>query len=50
MADPGDPEVELAQGEVELAGVEAVRLLPLAFQGGQEAGPFPFHDLVEESL
>ena len=36
VADPGDLGVELP-------GVEAARLLPLAVQGGQEAGPFPFH-------
>jgi hypothetical protein len=40
--------VEFAQGEVELAVVEAVGLLSL--MGGEEALPLPSHELVQEPL
>lgn len=42
VADPGNLQVEFAEGEVELTGVEAVCL------GSQETGPFQLHDLLEE--
>jgi hypothetical protein len=40
--------VELARGELEGAGVEAVGLLSL--MGSEEALPLPLHDLIQELL
>lgn len=50
VADPGDLEVEAAEGEAEGPGVEAVGLLAFIFMVLQEASPLPFHELVKESF